>query len=108
MSTRAVNGSRRRNGSRTREEVAKIFWQAFVHCLLATGTSQQAAARDMGITRNTVQNYVSGKSAVNAQCVLRSARLWRPFWLCVGKLRRARNGVKRTLPYVLRDRRKRG
>lgn len=107
MSIRAVNGNGGRSGRRAAKEVAKIFWQAFVHCLSATRTSQHAAARDMGVTRNTVQNYVSGKSDVNAKFVLRSARLWRPFWLCVGKLRHARNGSKRTLPHVLRARRDR-
>lgn len=88
MVMRAANGSRRRNGRLSEKEVATILWQAFVHCLEVTGTSQHAAARGMGVARNTVQRYVSRQSDVNAKFVLRSPKLWRPFLLCIVKLRR--------------------
>jgi transcriptional regulator with XRE-family HTH domain len=83
--TRA-NGNRRRGRSLGAKEVATILRQAFAHCLNATGMSRERAARDMGVTRYTVQRYLSGKSEVNAKFVLRSGALWRPFWLCVSKL----------------------
>ena len=82
----AVNGTRRPNGRRTPQQVATILRRAFEHCLSATGVSRERAAREMGVKRYTVQRYLSGKSEVNAKFVLRSRRLWRPFWLCVGKL----------------------
>jgi plasmid maintenance system antidote protein VapI len=80
------NGRSRRAEGLGSEQVATILRRAFVHCLEVTGVSRERAARDMGVKRYTVQRYIAGKSEVNAKFVLRSAKLWRPFWLCVGKL----------------------
>jgi hypothetical protein len=80
------NGKPRRLGRLSDEELDRIFQAAFVHCLEVTDTSQARAANSMITARSTVEAYLNGESPVNAKRVMRSERLWRPFWLCVGKL----------------------
>lgn len=100
------NGRRGLAVRRSASEVATIFRHAFSHCLTVTKTSKTDAARWMGVQRYTVQRYLSGKGEVNAKFIFRSDRLWRPFWLCVGKLMREvrGNGSKRTAPRMARAR----
>lgn len=88
------NGRRSANGRFGTKEVPALLKAAFVHALTAEQYSVPRAARSMGVGRATVERYVAGTTEVNAKHVLRSARLWRPFWLCVGKLmHRARRVV---------------
>lgn len=61
----------------------------------------------MGVSRATVERYVSGASDVNAKHVLESRPLWRPFWLCVGRLLHQAHETKRTAPRMARARRRR-
>lgn len=96
------NGSRRRGRSLPLEEVATIQRHAFEHALKVSGISRERAAREMAdVKRYTVQRYASGKSDVNSKFVLCSGHLWRPYWLCVGRLmHRAHSTKKRTAPRV--------
>ncbi len=80
------NGNGRRNGRARPESVPSVLKAAFVHALKSEQYSEARAARSMGISRSTVERYVSGQSEVNAKHPLRSKRLGRPFWLCVGRL----------------------
>lgn len=80
------NGKRSGNGRRPDEIVPAILREAFVHSLKVTKTTQGRAARSMCVSRATVERYVGAKDDVNAKHVLRSKKLWRPFWLCVGRL----------------------
>lgn len=80
------NGKRSGNGRPNGKQVPAILKAAFVHALESEQYSAARAARSMGVTRSTAERYVAGTSEVNAKHVLRSKRLGRPFWLCVGKL----------------------
>ena len=80
------NGNRPRNGRPSAPQVPAVLKAAFVHALKSEQYSEARAARSMGVGRSTVERYVAGTSEVNAKFVLRSKRLGRPFWLCVGKL----------------------
>lgn len=80
------NGRGNGNGRGQAKQVPAILKAAFVHALKSEQYSEARAARSMGVSRATVERYVSGASEVNAKYPLRSARLWRPFWLCVGRL----------------------
>jgi len=87
------NGKRRANGRPARQQVPAVLRAAFVHALKSEQYSEARAARSMGVSRTTVERYVSGQSEVNAKYPLRSARLWRPFWLCVGRLMKPRKAA---------------
>ena len=80
------NGNRSGNGSPNGKQVPAVLKAAFVHALKSEQYSEARAARSMGVDRSTVERYVAGTSEVNAKHVLRSKRLGRPFWLCVGKM----------------------
>lgn len=110
MVMRAGNGSRGRTRRANGKQVPSILRAAFVHALKSAQYSEARAARSMGTGRSTVERYVSGQSDVNAKHVLESSQLWRPFWLCVGRLmHQARGGDrKRTAPRIARVRRNRG
>ncbi len=80
------NGNGGRNGRPNGKRVPAVLKAAFVHALKSEQYSEARAARAMGVSRATVERYVSGASEVNAKYPLRSKKLWRPFWLCVGRL----------------------
>jgi transposase len=80
------NGNRPVNGRPNGKQVPAVLKAAFVHALKSEQYSEARAARSMGVSRATVERYVSGATEVNAKYPLRSKRLWRPFWLCVGRL----------------------
>lgn len=103
MSMRPVSGNGGRNGSRHAEKVATLARLAFVHCLNATGCSEDRAARHMRVSRTTVQRYKTGETPVNPLLVYRSKLLWRPFHLCLGRKFRQLYEV-RSLPRMLRAR----
>jgi predicted transcriptional regulator len=75
-------------------KVPAILQAAFVHALTVVKYSEARAAKSMGVSRSTVERYSSGQTEVNAKHVLQSKRLWRPFWLCVGRLMRLAVGGK--------------
>jgi hypothetical protein len=80
------NGNGARNGRPNGKRVPAVLRAAFVHALKSEQYSEARAARSMGVSRTTAERYVSGAVEVNANRVLSSKRLWRPFWLCVGRL----------------------
>jgi hypothetical protein len=89
----ARNGNHRRRGRVVAEKVPAILREAFVHALEVTELTDARAASDMDVDVSTVERYKQGHKqgkpvvhVVHAKHVLRSKRLWRPFWLCVGKL----------------------
>lgn len=104
MSIRAVNGNGSRNGRSAAVKVPHVLKAAFVHALKSEQYSEAQAARSMGVSRSTVERYVVGTVEVNPRFVLRSARLWRPFWLCVARLMHSVHGSKRTAPRMARAR----
>ena len=89
-------GSRPGNGRSAAAKVPGVLQAAFVHALKSEQYSEAKAARSMGVNRSTVERYVGGAVEVNPKLVLRSRPLWRPFWLCVGRLMRAVHGRKRS------------
>jgi hypothetical protein len=101
------NGSRAARERRLAAEVDAAAQASFVHCLNVTDCSDARAAREMGISRSNVRRYVTGELPVNPRYVNRSKLLWRAFHLCQGrKLREIHEGRGRTLPHVLRAKRR--
>lgn len=77
---------------RSREKVAALVRQSFVHALRICVASQAEAARWMGVARTTVQRWVAGESPVDVHAVLRSRRLAYPFSERLCRLVAVRNG----------------
>lgn len=100
-------GNRAARERRLSAEVDAAAQASFVHCLNVTHCSDARAAREMGISRSNVHRYVTGELPVNPRYVSRSKLLWRAFHLCQGrKLREIHEGRRKTLPHVLRAKRK--
>lgn len=115
MVMRAVNGNRLANGRRSAKAMRELIASAFVQTLTWGKASRPAAARWMGVDAGTVKNWATGKSPIRVEAVLMSPKLGEHFLACLAvgirKLERAERAAKartRTLPHVLRDRRKRG
>lgn len=74
--------------ARTPEQVRRLFRDAFVHCMDATGATSGAAARWLKRRPSTIRGWLAGTHRIDLEAVACSPKLWPHFLRCVVGLER--------------------
>lgn len=84
----AVNGTRRRNGSRTPEEAGTVLSRALREAMRHTGVTRAMVARRAKRDVKTITRWRTGETPVEVHRIMPMRRLWRKFWSCVTEFER--------------------